>query len=65
MFLERRRMNLTIKEAAQLLGKTEQFVRLALQQRVVDFGFAVKHDKNYTYHISREKLNEYLGKEST
>ena len=53
--------NVSIAEAARLLGKSEQFVRVALQTGVAPFGFAVKNKSVYSYHISPKKLNEYIG----
>jgi transcriptional regulator with XRE-family HTH domain len=53
--------NVSIKEAARRLGKSEQFVRVALQRGVAPFGFAVRSDKGkYSYHISPKKLDEYM-----
>lgn len=56
--------NVSIKEAAVILGKCEQFVRLALQRGIYDFGVAVlsKGGKKYSYQISRFKLYEYVGR---
>lgn len=56
---------MTIKEAAKLLNKSEQFVRIGLQRGVLPFGVAVKMSSKYTYHISKAKLEEYLGEEIT
>lgn len=55
--------NVSIKEAAEILGKCEQFVRLALQRGVYTFGVAVlsKGGQKYSYQISRKKLYEYMG----
>ena len=51
-----------VKEAAQLLGKTEQFIRIGLQQGALPFGAAVKmKGGRYSYYISEKKLNEYMG----
>ncbi len=59
---EREQKNISIKQAAFLLGKSEQFVRVGLQKKILPFGSAVKISGNkYTYHISPYKLNEYLG----
>ncbi len=52
--------SLSVEEAARILNKPPQFVRLALQQERVDFGFAV-HNKRWSYHISEKKLKEYIG----
>ncbi len=52
---------MTVKEAAELLGKTEQFIRIGLQQGALPFGTAVKMRGRYSYHISERKVFEYLG----
>lgn len=56
------------KVAAKLLGTSERFIQLALQQGAAPFGFAVKGTKKnggncYSYHISPKQLSEYIGKE--
>ena len=53
--------NVSVSEAAKLLGKSEQFVRIALQTGVAPFGFAVKNKSVFSYHISPKKLAEYIG----
>ena len=53
--------NVPVAEAAKILGKSEQFVRVALQTGVAPFGFAVKNKTVYSYHISPKKLAEYIG----
>lgn len=50
-----------VKDAAALLGKSEQFIRIGLQQGALPFGTAVKMRGRYSYHISEKKLQEYLG----
>ena len=52
-----------VKEAAKLLGKSEQFVRIGLQRGILPFGYAVKMSSKWCYHISEHKVLEYLGKE--
>ncbi|MCL2213039.1 MAG: helix-turn-helix domain-containing protein [Oscillospiraceae bacterium] len=59
------RQKITIEEAARRLGKSPQFVRVALQNGVAPFGFATKVSGNsYDYHISPKLLNEYIGEAS-
>jgi len=48
--------------AAVQLGRPEQFVRNALIQGTAPFGFAVKGEGRYSFHISPHKLAEYTGK---
>lgn len=58
------RQNISIKDAAEMLGKSQQFVRVALQQDKLPIGVAVKMSSVWTYHISPKKLQEYVGGES-
>lgn len=53
--------NISVERCAKLLGKSEQFVRVALQTGTAPFGFAVKNKSVYSYHISPKKLMEYIG----
>lgn len=54
--------NITIKEASELMGVSQQFVRVGLQTGVLPFGYAVKISKGrYTYFISKPKFAEYTG----
>lgn len=53
--------NISVEKCAKLLGKSEQFVRVALQTGTAPFGFAVKNKTVYSYHISPKKLKEYIG----
>lgn len=55
-------MQLTVKETAELLQKSQQFVRIGLQRGILPFGYALQINGNkYTYHISKNKVYEYLG----
>lgn len=53
--------NISVSECARMIGKSEQFVRVALQTGAAPFGFAVKNKSMYSYHISPKKLQEYIG----
>lgn len=55
--------NITVKEAARLMGKHEMFVRIGLQNGTLPFGVAEKlpNRTKYTYHISPKLFYEYLG----
>ena len=52
---------ISVKEAAKELGVSEQFVRVGLQQKVLPIGTAVKMSTVYTYHISKDLLEQYQG----
>lgn len=57
-------VKITVRQAARLMNKSPQFVRIALQRKLVPFGFAAKMDENgtrYNYYINPSKLYEYLG----
>ena len=50
----------SIREAAEILNCSEQFVRIGLQRGVLPIGTAVKMTGRYSYVIPRERLNAYL-----
>lgn len=52
-----------ISVVADLLGKTQQYVRIGLQQQRLPIGSAVKMSSEWTYHISYELLKNYIGEE--
>ena len=53
---------ISIDETARRLGKSSQFIRMALQNGVAPFGFATKVSGNhYDYHISPKLLDAYIG----
>lgn len=53
---------MSVEEAAKLLGKPSQFVRIGLQQERLPFGVAVKMPGGrWSYLIVDSKLKEYLG----
>lgn len=55
--------NIPTKIVAEILGKNEQWVRLGLQRGLLPFGTAVQTSTHYSYHVSYEKLKEYVGEE--
>ena len=56
-------MRVSVKDAAKMMGVSEQFVRIGLQRGILPIGCAVKMSDRFTYHVSRKKLNEYMGNE--
>lgn len=54
--------NITIAEAAKLMGVSQQFVRVGLQKGILPFGYAVKISAGrFTYFISKQKFLEHTG----
>lgn len=49
------------QDVAEKLGISVQAVRVGLQQGVFPFGWAIKTSSIYTYAISEQLFNEYLG----
>ena len=44
------------------MGKSEQFVRIGLQRKLLPFGTAVKvSESRYSYHISAAQFCDYMG----
>lgn len=52
---------ISIEVAAELMGKSSQFVRVGMQQGTIPIGAAVKNKGRYSYYISPGKLREFLG----
>lgn len=55
-------MKLTVKQAAKLMGVSEQYIRIGLQRKELDIGVAVKTSLNqWTYGISPAKVAAWAG----
>lgn len=53
---------ITVAEAAKIMGKSQQFIRIGLQQGKLPIGTAVKTcKKNWNYYISPKLLKDYIG----
>ena len=52
---------ISVKEAAQALGKPEAFVRRGLQQKVFPWGYAVKMGAEYSYLINKKTFEKVEG----
>lgn len=52
-------------EAGQIIGASPQFVRVAMQQGVINLGIALKMpgSRTWTYNISPNLLKEYVGRD--
>lgn len=53
--------NIKVEEAAKLMGKSQQFVRIGLQRGLLPIGTAIKMSSQWTYHISPKLFYEYVG----
>lgn len=56
-------IKISIKEAAKILNKSQQFVRIGLQRGTLPIGVAEKmpNSTKYTYYISPKLLKEFSG----
>ena len=54
-------MRVTVAEAAAILGVSKEYIRLAMQEKLLPIGSAVKMSSKWTYHISPKLLAEYSG----
>lgn len=51
-----------VTEAAKIMGKDPQFVRIGLQRGLLPFGWAIKISPGrYSYFISDKLFGEYVG----
>jgi len=53
--------HLSVIAAAEIMGKSQQFVRIGLQRGLLPFGTAVKMSSIWTYYISPKQFCEYVG----
>ena len=56
--------NVTVNEAAKIMGKTPQFIRIGLQRGLLPIGVAYKTDstnEQYDYYISPKLLYDFTG----
>ena len=56
--------NVPVNDAARIMGKSPQFVRIGLQRGILPFGVAFKVDENneqYDYYISPKQFADYTG----
>lgn len=52
---------ITVPEAANKMGVTPQFLRVALQQgRFAEFGVAAKMRKRWSYYINARRFEEWM-----
>lgn len=56
-------VKVTIKEAAHILERSEQFVRIGLQRNLLPFGFAMKRSgaSKFDYFINPAQFAAYCG----
>lgn len=52
---------LSVEKTAELMGVSQQFVRIGLQKGVFPWGYAVKMSSQWTYFISPQKFTEHTG----
>lgn len=52
---------ITVKEAAALMGVSEQFLRIGLRHGKFPFGTAVKMSSRWSYYINTAQLLQYIG----
>lgn len=52
---------MSVAAAARLMGASEQFIRIGMQQNQLPIGFAVKTSGQWTYVITKQKFEEATG----
>lgn len=54
-----------VVDAARIMGKDPQFIRIGLQRGLLPFGWAIKiSPKRWSYYISPKLFEQYVGVES-
>lgn len=57
--------HITVKTAAAIMGKSQQFIRSGLQANILPIGMAVKMSSQWTYFINPKQFYDYLGIDTT
>lgn len=53
---------ITVKQAAERLGKSENFVRIGLQRGILPIGYAYTgRGKRWNYYVNKADLEKYLA----
>ncbi|WP_110955730.1 hypothetical protein [Anaerosinus massiliensis] len=52
---------ISVKRAAEIMGKGQQFVRIGLQRKLLPIGTAIKMGNRWNYYISPELFSKYVG----
>lgn len=52
---------ISVKEAARVMGVSEQFVRIGMQRGKLPIGQAVKMSSVWTYYISPKLFEQFVG----
>ena len=58
-------MRVKVREAAEILGTSQEYIRIGLQKGILPIGTAVKMSSVWTYHISPKLLEDYSGVDVT
>lgn len=53
---------LSVEDAARILGKPVNTIRIGLRQGVFPFGAAIEMSGRYTYVVYRKRLEDFVGK---
>lgn len=56
-------MKMSIKEAADKMGISQQFLRLIIREEKLDknIAFCIKHKNRYSYYINEKTFKELYG----
>lgn len=54
---------ITIKKASEIMNVSQQCIRIALQRKLVDWGFAYKNNQKYSYYINPKDFYAYVGEQ--
>ena len=58
---ENRPLKISVKQAAEILGVSQPFIRIGMQRKQLPIGTAVQMSSIWTYHISPKLFYEYIG----
>lgn len=54
---------MTIEQASKLIGRSPQWVRIAMQRNIINIGVCIKNGEKWDYYINPNLLYKFIGKE--
>ena len=51
---------MTVKEAAELMGVSELFIRFGIRNGTLPIGYAIKMSSKWTFYIQRNKFEAFM-----
>ena len=52
---------ISVEQASKLIGKSQQWVRIAMQRYIINIGYCIKNGNRWDYYINPSLLYKFIG----